>query len=64
MIWSKTVLVWSRLDIFVDSMQNQRRQYFRGWAEKRDSRYEVPREVSLPGFGIGMINEDFHIPGI
>ena len=23
-------------------------------------RYEVPTEVSLPGFGIGMINEDFH----
>ena len=28
------------------------------------SRYEVPMEVSLPGFGIGMINEDFHIAGI
>ena len=27
-------------------------------------RYEVPKEVSLPGFGIGMINEDFHIDGI
>ena len=27
-------------------------------------RYEVPMEVSLPGFGIGMINEDFHIDGI
>ena len=27
-------------------------------------RYEVPTEVSLPGFGIGMINEDFHIDGI
>ena len=26
--------------------------------------YEVPREVSLSGFGIGMINEDFHIAGI
>ena len=24
MIWSKTVLVWSRLEIFVDSVQNQR----------------------------------------
>ena len=36
MIWSKTVLVWSRLDIFVDSGQNQRLQYFHGWAEKRD----------------------------
>ena len=27
-------------------------------------RYEVPTEMSLPGFGIGMINEDFHIAGI
>ena len=26
-------------------------------------RYEVPTEVSLPGFGVGMINEDFHIAG-
>ena len=25
-------------------------------------RYEVPTEVSFPGFGIVMINEDFHIP--
>ena len=24
-------------------------------------RYEVPTEVYLSGFGIGMINEDFHI---
>ena len=36
MIWSKTDLVWSRLEIFVDSGQNQRIQYFRGGAEKRD----------------------------
>ena len=27
-------------------------------------RYEVPMEVSLPGFSIGMINEDFHIARI
>ena len=27
-------------------------------------RYEVPTEVSLPGFGFGMSNEDFHIDGI
>ena len=27
-------------------------------------RYEDPWEVSLPGLGIGMINEDFHIAGI
>ena len=37
MIWSKIMLVWSRVEIFVDSGQNQRLQYFRrGWAEKRD----------------------------
>ena len=36
MILSKTVLVWSRLEIFVDSGQNHRLQYFRGWKEKRD----------------------------
>ena len=27
-------------------------------------RYEDPWEVSLPGLGIGMINEDCHIAGI
>ena len=26
--------------------------------------YEDPWEMSLPGFGIGMINDDFHIAGI
>ena len=26
-------------------------------------RYEVPMEVSLPDFVIGVINEDFHIAG-
>ena len=36
MIWSKTVLVRSRLEIFVDSGQNQGLQYFRGWAEKKN----------------------------
>ena len=36
MIWCKTVLVWSRLEILVDSGHNQRLQYFRGWGEKLD----------------------------
>ena len=27
-------------------------------------RYEVPWKVSLPGVGIGMITDDFHIAGI
>ena len=61
MIWSKTVLVWSRLEIFVDSGQNQTPVPSR---LGREARYEVPTEVSLPDFGIGMINEDFHIAGI
>ena len=26
-------------------------------------RYEDPWEVSLPGFGIGMLNDDFYIAG-
>ena len=52
MIWSKTVLVWSRLEIFVDSRQNPRIEI---------GRYEVHREVSLSVFGIGMINEDFYV---
>ena len=33
-MWSKTVLVWSMLEIFVEGGQNL--QYFRGCAEKRD----------------------------
>ena len=53
------MLGWSRLEIFVDIGQNQRIWYFRGWTEKLGS-----QGVSLPGFGIGMINEDFHISGI
>ena len=50
MFLSKTVLVRCRLEIFVDRGKNQRLQDFRGWA--------------LPGLGIGMINEDFHIARI
>ena len=37
-----SVLVWSKLEICVDSGQNQRLQYIIGWAEKRDgSRSEM-----------------------
>ena len=46
MFWSKTVLVWSRLEKFVDSGYNQRLQYFRGWVEKRD----MPIRSSYVGF--------------
>ena len=51
MFRSETVLVWSREEIFVDS-RLQRFQDFCGC------------EVSLPGFGIGMINDDFSIAGM
>ena len=61
MFLSKTVLVWSGLEIFVDGRKNQSFQVFRGWAEKR---YEDPWEVSLPGLCIWMINEDVHKAGI
>ena len=30
------MLIWGRLDIFVDSGQNQRLQYVSGCSEKRD----------------------------
>ena len=57
-------MIWSRAGWrFVDSGQNQRLQYFRG-QRSEIGRCKVPTEVSLPGFGIGMINEDFHITGI
>ena len=58
MIWSKTVLVWSRLESTFAAGQRVSSRLV------REARYEVPTEVSLPGFGIGMINEDFHIDGI
>ena len=64
MFLSKTVLVRCRLEIYVDRGKNQRLQDFRGWAESEIGRYEDPWEVSLPGLGIGMINEDFHIAGV
>ena len=47
-IWSKPVLVWSILEIFVDSGQNQRLQYFRGWAKKR---YRLIRSSYLMALG-------------
>ena len=37
---------------------------FRGCAEKRDGRYEDLWGMSLPVFGIGRINDKFHIAGI
>ena len=50
------MLVWSRLDIFVDSGQNQRLQYFRGWAEKLDRPIQSSYGGVLVMFGIRMIN--------
>ena len=37
---------------------------FADWQRSEIGRYEDPWEVSLPGLGIGMINEDFHIVAI
>ena len=37
---------------------------FVAWQRSEIGQYRVPREVSLPGFGIGMIIEDFHIAGL
>ena len=37
---------------------------YAGGQRSEIGRYEDPWEVSLPGLGIGMINEDFHIAGI
>ena len=37
---------------------------FAAGQRRKIGRYEDPWEVSLPGLGIGIINEDFHIAGI
>ena len=37
---------------------------FAAGKRSENGRYEDPWEVSLPGLGIAMINEDFHIAGI
>ena len=61
MIWSKTVLVWSRLEIFVNMGRIRDSSTFVAGQRSEIGGYDVPTEVSLPGLGIGMINEDFHI---
>ena len=63
MILSKPVLVCSRLEIFLDSGQDQRLQYFAAAQISEIGRYEVPMEVSQSGFCIRMISKDFHIDG-
>ena len=37
---------------------------FRDGQRSEIGQYKVHMEVPMPGFGIGMINEDFHIAGI
>ena len=49
---SKTILVWSRLEIFVDSVHNTT---FSPGRRSEIARYEVPMDVSFPGFAIGVI---------
>ena len=64
MIWSKPC--WSRAGwrylLIVGRIRDS--STFAAGQRSEIGRYEVPTEVSLPGFGIGMINEDFHIAGI
>ena len=66
MIWSKIGLSWSgagwRYFLIVGRIRDS--STFTAGQRSEIGRYEVPREVSLPGFGIRMINEDFHIARI
>ena len=64
MIWSKTVLVLSRLEILLINGGIRYSSTFTAGQRSEIGRYEVPREVSLPGFGFGMINADFHFAEI
>ena len=64
MLWCETMLVSSRQDIFVDGWYNQSFHDFSYWQINEIDRYEDPCVVSLPGFGIVMTNDDFHIAGI
>ena len=60
MIWSKTV--WSEAGwsyvLIVGRIRDS--STFAAWQRSEIGRYEVPKEVSLPGFDIGMINKDYH----
>ena len=59
MCWSgagrRYLLMVGRIRVFSTFTAGQRSEI---------GQYEDPWEVSLPGLGIGMINEDFHIAGI
>ena len=61
MIWSKTVLVWRYLLIVCRIRDSST---FAAGQRNEIGRYEVPTEVSLSGFGNGMIIGDCHISGI
>ena len=63
MIWSKP---WSgagwRYLLIVRRIRDS--STFAAGQRSEIGRYEVPTEVYMPDFGIGMINQDFHIAGI
>ena len=63
-IWSKTVLVRSRWIYLLILGRIRDPSTFAALQRSEIGRYEVSTEVSLPGLGIGMINEDFHIARI
>ena len=57
--WSKAVSKWV---LTVVSMRTS--ITFAARQSSEIARYDVPREESLPGFGIGMTIDDFKIAGI
>ena len=63
MLCSETVLVGSRRYLLMDSRIRVSRTFTAG-QRSEIGRYEVLWIVSLPGFGIGIINDDFRIDGI
>ena len=50
--------------VCVDSGKHDSLHNFRCRQSSEIDRYEVPREESLPGLGIGMTIDDFQIAGI
>ena len=58
------MLLVSRKDICVDGFRIRVSRIFAAGRRSDMGRYEVPWELSLPGVGISMINDEFHIAGI
>ena len=56
---SESVLVKSWEQVCVDSGRYESLHNFRAGQSSEIGRYEVPREESFPGLGIGMTIDDF-----